>query len=1611
MNPKSMKNIQKNIIYIIGLIFFFLHISGCGSGDDKNSGDFIPPYIDPNGGPVLIIDVGGTNLGKKSKTNTFQKTHTNDVKVFKLNGTLIGKAEKIQNGLWQIQVPDTSPVLIKAEIHNNQGGYFCLETLMPAAATGTVFINSETTIEVYLARLEAYLQSNEISKISNLTDIMLIAKASVIALDDQSYLNKLIEFVLVTETQANQVNQAAILVKKFLATYAVYLKVNEYLNTIESGVLKTNIPPSHDDIFKSGGLFELQVLTTAHATSKLKPFIDLVVSTLLQVSIASGAIKIDTIPFSTNTKTVSIALTLADIIEMQAFFSTPNTAPTFTSTPIKSAVVGTLYSYTPTANDVDGDNLVFAATILPDWVTFNGTTLSGTPQLTDVGVFSVTITVTDNRVGSPITQNFIIKVAATANIAPVVTSTPTTTATAKILYEHTITATDADGDELVFSFITIPNWLTFNASTGLLSGTPSNTNVGTHSVILTVTDGVVTVQEVFTITVAAAPANKPPEFLPTGALNASEGVLFTKTIVATDPDGDDVTLAAKTLPAWLSFDPNTGILSGTPKNSDFALKTVVITATDGIVTTPVELTLSIGINTIPSFTSTPVTSVVAGQVYQYLIAASDKDGDSVVITTSNLPSFLTLDASTSLLSGSTSTSHIGAYPIDLVVSDNKSVSTGKQSFSLKVLNSLFIAKLNDVEVTDKEEIKLTSPNITLSIKERNTGSGLTFSIKIDNSDLVLTNNATAVTLSSDSQTIKFIAKDSQNIETSISIIANKDTDHTVDIDILGGTKINDSYRKIPGSITISSKFHGTTSSTILSKTILLNDVPQSLNSDSAFVLDPLTIDEGSYTITATISYKDSNNETKTSSSSIVFILVDNAKPTQTVKIGSLTINSDTNFSLHQGTSVTITTSDHDDAEGDAITKGLIIDGTLNENLTTITVSLNSGETKTIKTLLKDPYDEADSYTISMSASSTNGGIPISLSATGTKLGTTTSYRDKVNGVNNTATITATLGVDSENDGVKLIEWLVNSVVVANQNSSSLILDLSTYGGTTVTVMCRVTDNFTANPAITTATLNLVVALDNPPTFTSAIYNGSTIALSATLSVDHGSFEDRLYTPLATDPENDSFSYQFVLNNNTTSGDNIFIPYTTLTGAVLTVKVVQFNTIAATNTHNISSNNVVPTPILIGNTSHTDLNGNYSLIVRPGVDIEGDRLITTVTLNGSTIVGVVINNEIHYSISLTALGGTTAVFVATNDDGVATPISTTLNVGVIQSLSPASLSAKRGNASVTLSWNSVNTATSYNLYYGTAINITTGSTKISSITSPYTLTGLTNGTTYYFRVSANHVSAEGTLSNTDIPMTPHAPGDTLVVNVSGQNFTFKFIPAGSFTMGAPSSETGFTSGEDPQHTVTISSEFWMLQNEVTQAQWSAIITSSHPTIAASPSFFTGSSLPVELVSWEDIMESDGFIANLHLADVNTVLTSGLYKLPTEAQWEYAYRAGTTTRFYWGSDASLSLISTYAWYSGNAATTNNVAGKTANAWGLFDMSGNVSEWCLDKTPSAYTSASVTDPQGGTTGNERIYRGGSWFDSANNCRAAKRYSASKDIKGTNLGFRFIRVPLATE
>ena len=231
--------------------------------------------------------------------------------------------------------------------------------------------------------------------------------------------------------------------------------------------------------------------------------------------------------------------------------------------------------------------------------------------------------------------------------------------------------------------------------------------------------------------------------------------------------------------------------------------------------------------------------------------------------------------------------------------------------------------------------------------------------------------------------------------------------------------------------------------------------------------------------------------------------------------------------------------------------------------------------------------------------------------------------------------------------------------------------------------------------------------------------------------------------------------------------------------------------------------------------------------------------------------------------------------------------------------------------------------------------------------------------------------------------------------------FVYIPPGEFMMGSPESEPGRDDNEK-QHKVTLTKGFHMQTTEVTQGQWKAVMGSN-------PSDFKdcGNDCPVENVSWDDVRE---FIRKLNRKE-----GTDRYRLPTEAEWEYACRAGTTTPFSFGRCLSTDQAN----YNGRYPLENcpkgeyrektlPVASFAPNAWGLHDMHGNVWEWCQDWYGEDYPSGAVTDPGGPSTGSVRVLRGGSWFNDAGSCRAAIRGRDTPDVRGRNLGFRLVLVRL---
>ena len=238
----------------------------------------------------------------------------------------------------------------------------------------------------------------------------------------------------------------------------------------------------------------------------------------------------------------------------------------------------------------------------------------------------------------------------------------------------------------------------------------------------------------------------------------------------------------------------------------------------------------------------------------------------------------------------------------------------------------------------------------------------------------------------------------------------------------------------------------------------------------------------------------------------------------------------------------------------------------------------------------------------------------------------------------------------------------------------------------------------------------------------------------------------------------------------------------------------------------------------------------------------------------------------------------------------------------------------------------------------------------------------------------------------------APGPRVdSVLVAGARIEVVLVPAGSFRMGTDSVVTGpngwTNDAERPAHRVTLSHDFWMGRTTITQRQWQAVMGSN-------PSYCTmsGADAPVEQVDWIDCQR---FIARL-----NASQTRWTVRLPTEAEWEYACRAGTSGERY-------SPLDRIAWYRGNNAGQTRLVGlKLPNAFGLYDMLGNVWQWCADWF-GAYPDSAVVDPRGPASGDRRITRGGCYYCDDIHCRAARRNRDLVDHSSRSIGLRIVAEP----
>ena len=248
-------------------------------------------------------------------------------------------------------------------------------------------------------------------------------------------------------------------------------------------------------------------------------------------------------------------------------------------------------------------------------------------------------------------------------------------------------------------------------------------------------------------------------------------------------------------------------------------------------------------------------------------------------------------------------------------------------------------------------------------------------------------------------------------------------------------------------------------------------------------------------------------------------------------------------------------------------------------------------------------------------------------------------------------------------------------------------------------------------------------------------------------------------------------------------------------------------------------------------------------------------------------------------------------------------------------------------------------------------------------------------------------AQPTMAQQPVVQTPIANSDNITIPVKdGISIDMVRVEAGTFTMGATAEMKNPDDDEKPTHQVTLTNDYYIGKYEVTQALWKAVM-------GKNPSLFKGDNLPVEQVSWDDCQE---FISKLNR------ITGKIFRLPTEAEWEYAARGGNKSRGYQYSGSNNLLD--VAWCGDNSGSKTRAVGtKQPNELGIYDMSGNVDEWCQD-WKGAYSSSSQVNPTGANSGSYRVCRGGSWGCIARICRSSYRYCGTPVSRYTFLGLRLV-------
>ncbi|MBE7213927.1 putative Ig domain-containing protein [Shewanella benthica] len=411
-----------------------------------------------------------------------------------------------------------------------------------------------------------------------------------------------------------------------------------------------------------------------------------------------------------------------------------NDAPTISGTPTTSVNEDASYSFTPMAADVDtGDSLTFSIVNKPSWATFSSVngSLSGSPANDDVGTSSgIVISVSDSTVSTAL-SSFSITVVNT-NDAPIISGSPATSVNEDASYSFTPMAADVDTDDsLSFSIVNQPSWATFSSVNGMVSGTPSNEDVGiTSGIVISVSDGSIsTPLSGFSITVVNT--NDAPTISGSPATSVNEDASYSFTPMAADVDtGDSLTFSIVNKPSWATFSSVNGSLSGSPANDDVGISSgIVISVSDSTVSTALSSFSITVVNTndAPTISGSPATSVNEDASYSFTPMAADVDtDDSLSFSIVNQPSWATFSSVDGTLSGTPSNEDVGITSGIVISVSDGTISTPLSGFSITVVNTNDAPTISGSPATSVNEG--ASYSFTPVVIDADTESSLTFSI-------------------------------------------------------------------------------------------------------------------------------------------------------------------------------------------------------------------------------------------------------------------------------------------------------------------------------------------------------------------------------------------------------------------------------------------------------------------------------------------------------------------------------------------------------------------------------------------------------------------------------------------------------------------------------------------------------------------------------------------------------------------------------------------------------------------------------------------------------------------------------------------------------------------